>query len=133
MTASFQARARVADRIPSRLDTSVDTVDIDMLNNDDTEPKDREAESVPPGISPRRFARLRAGYRAYVRDLPQLLKEHHEGHMVAYLGNAKIGIAPTNNQLHEALSGNPKYTKHFKDILVKRVTVLDADELGLQI
>ncbi len=106
--------------------------DIDMVDNDDTEPKDREAEPVPPGISPRHHARLRAGYRAYVRDLPQLLKEQHEGHLVAYWGNVKIGIAPTNNQLHEALTGNPKYTTH-NNLLVKRVTVLDAEEFGLQI
>jgi hypothetical protein len=132
MSADSLARKSVTFRVPPYVYSYMEFLSADAVENEDGNRKALRPETVPAGVSSRRYARLRQGYQAYVRDLPQLLKENHEGQMVAYLGNAQIGIAPTNNELHKTLSQNPKYTKRMKDVLVKRVTILDADELGLQ-
>src|ERR1700728_2335325 len=44
-------------------------------------------------------ARIRAGIEAYNRELPQLLRDDKERHVVAYDGSTRVGIAKSREEL----------------------------------
>ena len=77
--------------------------------------------------------KLEQGFRAYVRDLPQLIKDKREGHMIAYHGEEMVGIAPTDGKLHQILARKPHFDQIKEDTFVTRVTAMDAAEYGVRL
>jgi hypothetical protein len=104
----------------------------DSLSDAMSESSEEESKKITPrNISLKRYERIRQGFVAYIRDLRWLLEANHEGHMVAYLGPERIGIAPTDEQLHRELISQPRYARQMKQIFVTRVTELDEDKIGI--
>lgn len=76
---------------------------------------------------------VQQGYRTYIRDLPVLLRAKREGYMVAYRGNKQLDISRSDRTLHRLLTKRPDYELIKDELFVTRVTVLDADELGISL
>jgi hypothetical protein len=83
-------------------------------------------EEVERIVSRRDPVLIQQGFETYIRELPQLLTENREGQMVAYSGNARVAIAPTDRRLRLMLAkgGFNETGKLF----ITCVTSVDYDE-----
>jgi hypothetical protein len=123
------ARATVVDDVldDQRRDVNTDDFCDDMsddgVHDSGSGPQDAD---LPPYA-----AVVQQGYRTYIRDLPVLLRAKREGYMVAYRGNKQLDISRSDRTLHRLLTKRPDYESIKDELFVTRVTVLDADELGI--
>jgi hypothetical protein len=64
--------------------------------------------------------KIKQGIEAYKRDLPQLLRDEKQRHVVAYDGNTRVGIASTREKLLVEL--NQKGISDYTNLFIKVVT-----------
>lgn len=83
-------------------------------------------------LARRNTALIQQGFQAYLRDLPQLLREDCEGYMVAYCGDARVALARTERRLQRVLA-RQGFAGREGELFMTRVTVLDAEEFGVDI
>jgi hypothetical protein len=81
---------------------------------------DKAIEHVLSDRDPRR---IEEGIEAYKRDLPQLLRDDKERHVVAYDGSTRVGIAETREQLLTELER--KGLADEKSLFIKIVSSLE--------
>jgi hypothetical protein len=110
---------------------AIDTLCLDDMNVRHTPepgPKKRRAVAVPAHA-----LQQQEGHRAYLRDLPGLLRAKREGHMVAYRGEERLGISPSDSKLYQMLAKLSNYEQIKTELFITRVTILDAEQHGLRV
>ena len=105
-----------------------DYLNADELCDDMSESEIKNANELEDQKIEGRIAVQRRGFRAYLKELPQLLDQHQEGRMVAYLDNERIGIADTDARLQTNISSNPRYAKKLDEIFVTRIIESDVED-----
>jgi hypothetical protein len=73
-------------------------LDIDMEVDWEQERLNRE-RAIERVLSERDSNHIKEGIESYKRDLPQMLREQKERHVVAYDGSQRVGIAKTREEL----------------------------------
>ncbi len=85
--------------------------------------KNDEEELAQPGNMVSEFG-------AYLRDLPVLIGEQHEGHQAAYYRGRRISLAATKREILTKLESDPEFKDKIENILVQRIKSRDIEDFG---
>lgn len=102
----------------------------DKCRNDDMDIDWDKKRAELDNIYQRTFAgrdpeRIRLGIEAYKRDLPQLIRDQKESYVVAYDGDACIGIEKTQEKLMAELKKNGLGLSKQPSLFIKVVSNLE--------
>jgi hypothetical protein len=117
--------ADIAGNLSSNIDDLCDSMTDDRANDAN---KNARQEGLPAYAM-----QVQKGYRAYLRDLPSLLRAKREGYMVAYKGDERVGLSQSDRKLYQSMTKQPNYEAIKEELFITRVTILDAEEHGISV